>query len=557
MWVSLISLICSPAIGETWKKELAEGVTLVQKVVGAPRPQIINILRVDPKSPGVRIQAVLAQDQVQTGGSGTGCEVIGSMAKRLNAAAVVNADFFPIGTDIPGDPLNLMVIGGELISEPSERAVFGMTSDGRFLFDSLQFEAKVIYGEGKSFPLRGINRKRAANELIVYTSRFAPSTRTSGVGSEAIVKCDQLPVRIGKTISGTISDIRTGAGDSPLPDGVFVLSGAGTGARFIDENLKSGMTVSIQFTVTGRDTGSWESVVEAVGGGPFLVRNGKMFIDASEAQPGSKVKPSVHPRTMVGATKDGKLILATVDGRQSESAGMTFVQLADIMLAQGCVDAINLDGGGSTTMATPFGILNSPSGGIQRMVANGLAVFANPPSSPSETDFTISNACSVMSGTTTQLCLLDASTGQPLNAEVINRAIWSATGGAGFVDQSGKFHGMKARSGNVVVQLGSKTATVPVETIAGNPSRLAAELSPDPSGAPNRSVLVVSATDVNANSVAGARVSVKITGGAADKTALTTGSDVTASTGVIWDGTSGKVEVTCGSVSASADQGAK
>lgn len=547
-----LALSCSIASAQTWTKELATGITFTQKVIASPQPQVINVLRIDPKAPGVRIQSVLAQDRVYNDDPNRGNEVVGSMAKRLDAIAVVNADFFPMGTAMPGDPLNLQVINGELISEPTERVVFGMTSDRRFLLDRLQFDAKITLPEGKWFPLRGINRGRANNEMVAYTSRFADTTRTSNAGSEAIVKCESMPLKIGVPAKGVVCEVRSAAGSTAIMPDSVVLSGAGTGAKFIDENLKPGMSVTLEFQVKGPRTGGWDKVVEAVGGCPWLVRDGKQFIDAKEEGSGPSFYAAVHPRTAVGVTKDGKLIIVTVDGRQSISGGMTLAQLADVMLAQGCVEAANLDGGGSTTMSTAFGILNSPSGGIQRAVANGLAVFGNP-ATPADAEFAISTPSPVTSGTTTQLCLLDSSTGQPLNVGVANRAIWSTTGGMGFVDQSGKLYGVKARSGNVVVKLGSKTVSIPVQTIPGAPVNLSADLKADPSGAPNRGVLAVSLTDLNANGIEGAPISLKVTGGTADQTRLTTDKGGGASTGVTWDGTPGaQMEVTSGSLKATA-----
>jgi len=547
-----LALSCSTVSAQTWTRDLAQGITFTQKVIASPQPEVINILTVDPKVPGVHIQSVLAQDCVYNDDPNKGNEVVGSMAKRLNAAAVVNADFFPMGTNMPGDPLNLQVMNGELVSEPSERIVFGITSGGRFIFDRLTFDAKITLSDGEWFPIRGINRGRADNEMVAYTSRFADTTRTSNAGSEAIVKCESMPVNLGVPIKGVVCEVRSKAGNTAILEDCVVLSGAGTGSKFIEENLKPGISVTLEFQVKGSRTGTWQKVSDAVGGCPWLVRDGKQFIDVKDEGAGESFSTTSHPRTAVGVTKDGKLILVTVDGRQSISGGMTLAQLADVMLSQGCVEAANLDGGGSTTMATAFGILNSPSSGIQRAVANGLAVFGNPASS-SDVEFTVPAPSPVPSGTTTQLCLLDSSTGQPLNADVANRAIWSTTGGMGFVDQSGKFYGVKVRSGNLIVRLGSKTVSVPVQTIPGPPADLSADLKADPSGAPNRGILAASVTDLNGNSIEGAQISLKVTGGTADQATLTTGNDGRASTGVTWDETPGaQVEVTCGSLTATA-----
>ncbi len=87
-----------------------------------------------------------------------------------------------------------------------------------------------------------------------------------------------------------------------------------------------------------------------------------------------------HPRTAVGIDADGrKLLILVVDGRSSVSRGYTMVELADMMVALGAENAINLDGGGSSAMYTragtgAMGIVNEPSDGGERLVANGFGV---------------------------------------------------------------------------------------------------------------------------------------------------------------------------------------
>ncbi len=117
------------------------------------------------------------------------------------------------------------------------------------------------------------------------------------------------------------------------------------------------------------------SIYNAVGGVPIMLRNGQK-VDTTDT-----IATALHPRTAIGITGDNKLILFVVDGRQSFSLGMTTTEVADVFLEFGVVDAINLDGGGSSTMvlADPnVRIVNSPSDAAgERKVANHLAVFAN------------------------------------------------------------------------------------------------------------------------------------------------------------------------------------
>ncbi|MCE5340249.1 MAG: phosphodiester glycosidase family protein [Planctomycetaceae bacterium] len=124
------------------------------------------------------------------------------------------------------------------------------------------------------------------------------------------------------------------------------------------------------------------SIYNAIGGVPIMLRNGR------KVETNDTIATALHPRTAIGVTNDNKLILIVVDGRQSFSLGMTTPEVADVLLEFGVVDAINLDGGGSSTMvlADPnVRIVNSPSDTEgERKVANHLAVFANVlPSKPS------------------------------------------------------------------------------------------------------------------------------------------------------------------------------
>lgn len=557
--LSALILVSSfaPALGQTWVKELATGVTLKQTVSNSGTPEVINVVTVNPAAPGVRLQAVLAKDMVYQDSPSKGCESVSSMAGRLKAIAAVNSDFFPIGTDVPGDPLNLMVIGGELVSEPSQRVILAINADGKPTIDNATFDFSVKLKTGKPFPVRGVNRPRAKNELVLFTDRYHDTTRTSDQGSEAVVKLDNPPLRMGAN-TGTVTELRSNAGDTPLTPGVVVFSGHGTGAEFVDGNLKVGTPITLNLKVTGQRSGSLEKMKDVVGGGCWLVKDGKEFVDIKAAGFGASFSTTAHPRTAVGITKDGKLVLVTVDGRQSISGGAPLPQLAKLMIAQGCVQAANLDGGGSTTMATYYGILNSPSGGIERQVANGMAVFADEQPVTDSVEFSIAPIAKVLSGTSVKIALMDASGERPLIEETSGKVIWSTRGGAGFVDQSGTFYGVKARKGEVVAKLGSRIVTLPMETIAGVPAHIAATIKKDESGAPNRGTLAIAVTDINDNTIGNAQISVQVAGGVPDNLPTVTDEHGAATTGITWQGEPGAhVVVTCGSVSADVKKPAK
>ena len=115
---------------------------------------------------------------------------------------------------------------------------------------------------------------------------------------------------------------------------------------------------------------------DAVAAGPCLVVNGEIYVtDTAEVFFGTSI-PEVHPRTAAGYTLDGDLVLLVVDGRQDESRGVDLYELATIMRDLGCIEALNLDGGGSSTLVANQELLNRPAGGtVQREVMSALAVF--------------------------------------------------------------------------------------------------------------------------------------------------------------------------------------
>ena len=122
---------------------------------------------------------------------------------------------------------------------------------------------------------------------------------------------------------------------------------------------------------------NWNDVPDAIGGGPILLKNGQARLTYDEeAFFGSGYEANKpYPRTAVGFTADHRLLLFIIDGKQPNwSVGLTLAQLATQMQEFGCTDAMNLDGGGSTTLAVQGSVLNRPSDGRERAVTSILAI---------------------------------------------------------------------------------------------------------------------------------------------------------------------------------------
>src|SRR6185503_17840050 len=107
---------------------------------------------------------------------------------------------------------------------------------------------------------------------------------------------------------------------------------------------------------------NWKAIDEAIGGGPRIVKDGKPYI-TPDYEKFDRSYSARHPRTALGYTGTGEVVLCVVDGRTAVSRGVTFEELAAIMLRFGCSDAINLDGGGSSTLYAGGAVLNRPSDG--------------------------------------------------------------------------------------------------------------------------------------------------------------------------------------------------
>ncbi|MEE1930544.1 phosphodiester glycosidase family protein [Streptomyces sp. TRM 70351] len=281
--------------------------------------------------------------------------------------AAVNADFFDI--DATGAPLGAGLRDGRLVHSASggggRVAGFGPRGGGRVL--ELYFDGTVRLPAG-SHPLAGLNAADVpAGGIGVYTARWGAADRAPATDGARYVR--EVAVRDGAVVS---AGERPGSG--PVPPGTTVLLGREAGARAL-AGLVPGDRVTLAYRPRPGDGGPLPRT--AVGGRELLVLDGEPqdWTGAPNDTPA--------PRTAVGFSGDGRTAhLVTVDGRQAESAGVTLTELGRVMVRLGARNALNLDGGGSSTLlarepGTP-GLRreNAPSDGAERPVPNGLAVTA-------------------------------------------------------------------------------------------------------------------------------------------------------------------------------------
>lgn len=522
--LTFLTAVAARAEELLFTKPLAPGVLLKQALQRRNSDSLVtNVLEVDPTAPGLRIECVPAR------GQNGRRETVSSITARTGCLAAVNASFF----STTGDTIGLAVSNGELLSSPyPNRVCVGWTSDRKVLVDWVTMTASARLGD-VSMPIAGINRARKRGELVLYTPYYGSTTLTDAAGSEAVLTGVQLPLRPGET-SGVVSLVRTFAGRCPIPPDGIVLSGSGAASDFI-RRLKPGDKVDLSITLKGSNGTSWNEVTHAVCGGPYVVKDGREYVDLAAEGFAPSFGNMHHPRTLLGLTAAGRLLIVTVDGRQTISAGITLQEAARLMLNLGAVTAVNLDGGGSTTLAVRGMVLNSPSGGKERPVTTALAVWSAEDRPQPRLQITIEPTSAVVpSDGTLSFTVRAVDAAGPAVELDPKEVLWGVKGGVGFVNQNGEFTGIKVGTGTVQAWVRGATASAAVTVIPGKPASITAKTTPDPQD-PDRVRVTATVLDANANPVPAATVIFSPNeGGQAVPAETQTGSDGTAWTDVCW-----------------------
>lgn len=354
--------------------------------VPMPRSRLARVVRSNQKSyrvvPGVRfkqfdqrdargtIRAYLLRANLQK--PGLSLEYAGmpqvaardeltDLLGRRKAVAGVNGDFFDIGDT--GAPLGVGIDGSRVVHGPSQGWMksFVLPSKGPATVGELPVQGSV-----PTLPELGITNVNSPRVPVhgigVYTKQWgrAPGYAVTDGARQRDVR--QVVIKDGRVVSNTVS-VSTGTAIEGR-----LLIGRGDGAVRLNRLLPVGTRARV---VLGAASQQAPPRV-AISGSEVLVHKGRIRTDDDG---------ELHPRTAVGFDADtGKVMLLVVDGRQEHSRGYTLLELARLMKQLGAEEALNLDGGGSSTMVTkrPSGrtrVANRPSDGQERTVPNGLQLL--------------------------------------------------------------------------------------------------------------------------------------------------------------------------------------
>jgi len=279
--------------------------------------------------------------------------------------AGVNASFFDMANGIP---YGLEVTEGILRTSGTGPCV-GIRADGKLLLGDPETELTVTWPDGSSTSTNYNKMQTSRNGLVLYSRDFDERIKGGGELYCVFLEPDQTELKLGATVRAKVQRTATGNG-LDIPEGSFVLTERSDGFNAVLKPLKA-LKVGDQITIQVKSSQQWQDVQSACGAGEILVEQGSakesFTLDSAQKK---------APRTALGLRSDGSAVFYVVDGNAKETVGLTLSELAQRMVSLGCVQAINLDGGGSSTMSVlengSWKTVNKPSDGAQRACANFL-----------------------------------------------------------------------------------------------------------------------------------------------------------------------------------------
>ena len=265
---------------------------------------------------------------------------ISNIAKKENAIVAINGGYFKPQT---GVPLGTLMIDKKIYTGPIyDRVAMGIF-DNEYEMARIKLKANISTNIG-DLKIDNVNQPRMlSTHTIVYTPEWGKTTPTTPKYGSQLVVVDNKIIKVTQS-------------SCEIPENGFVVIGP---SKKID-TIKLAKHCELRL----KTSPDWKDVNHIISGGPYLVKNNEIFVDMTEQK--LSAIGGRNPRTAIGYTKDNNLILLTADGREGSSIGLTLVELAQLMKEYGCVNAMNLDGGGSTVMYVKGNVVNKPAvnGGI-------------------------------------------------------------------------------------------------------------------------------------------------------------------------------------------------
>ena len=373
--VLLAGVFAAPANASS--QTLIRGLNYSRQLLFTPHGPVVVHVLVAPRPGGLwDLRPVLSDSAISGKQRLTGIERAASPSATV---AGINADFFNAAD---GRPDGIVMQNRVLHSVPnSARSSIGIEPNGTLDIRHAAWNA-FWQGRGQRRPLTGLNEPANRGGITLYTPVWGPATPPAAGATEAVIY--PFPaVTPGSDVSGNVVQFTQG-GNTPIPAGGVVLSATGGSAQKLDAEAPPGARVVVRYVLSS----GWADDIDALGGGPLLVRNGKAVFRAFEDFSATVLAPRLA-RSAIGQRRDGSIVLVAVDGGQvGYSVGLTNYELAQQLVRLGCVTGSGLEPGNSTTMAFDGQLLNRPSDPSgERAISEALlvsyaGVYAPPPTEP-------------------------------------------------------------------------------------------------------------------------------------------------------------------------------
>jgi exopolysaccharide biosynthesis protein len=365
-------------ISETSSKQtVTQGVTLENIVRFTTNGWLnINVLRVDLSNPYIKVDTLTNPESIGKLASTK------SLAELKGAVAAVNGSFFtPDGSSL-GHPGGTIVQSSDLLCASSDynkysdsMASFAISNLNEAFLNYWKTDISLTAPNGTSIPVAQYNKPNGSKytNFSIFDKKWGPTS--IGVSAE-MPDIVQMVVEQDKVTQILVSQPAV-----QIPQNGYVVVTRDSGGKTLLAGFKPGDAVGLNI-VTNPE---WKNVKMSVTGSSILIKDGKIpesfSFNASDISKNS-------PKTAIGSSNDGKqLIFVTVDGRQNSSIGLSQTEMAQFMLGIGAYNALNMDGGGSTTMVarqtgkTAVEVMNSPSDGLARKVATAIGIISIAPPS--------------------------------------------------------------------------------------------------------------------------------------------------------------------------------
>ncbi len=332
----------------------------------------INIVKVDLQNPYIKVGAIYGDN----GMTGDKQRVI-DMAKEAGAVAAINGDFFTLKAE--GAAFGVTIKDGRVINSPgyiAAKNAFILNQENIPSISRIDFDAFVTAQDGSTFRIYGLNKTQYSvgyrqfsgnshiNRLQMYDDKW---NMENWVGDSL----DSYTIVIVE--NGIVSEILDNTKIDAIPSGAYLLLGNGEAANYIKTHIHQYDQINVEFTYNP------DSFIEtAIDGSTLLVENGQ------KAKITYEIKGN-HARTAIGYSQDNRYIYLISVEKSNSSVGMTLDELSSFLVSLEIWKAVNLDGGGSTTLVSrPLGqteLVNvtTPQYGLAREVPNGLAIYSTAP----------------------------------------------------------------------------------------------------------------------------------------------------------------------------------